>query len=184
MLLFLRRALSEANKEILKRVGTTVDVDLKTGGSFKWELAEPNLLAAEMIACSPALQSLYADALRSHPCSMERPWKMVVALDEYTPGDKHKHKNARKSMAFSFNFLELGAHALCLEMTWFTPIVLRSSVIGKAPHTSLFTRPPPRLPPSSPTIPPHPPREQGRLGNWEEALPAKWLAAILLHTRI
>jgi hypothetical protein len=49
------------------RVGTIVDVDLKTGESFKWELAEPNLLAAEMIACSPALQSLYADALRSHP---------------------------------------------------------------------------------------------------------------------
>ena len=97
---------------------------------FGWILLDPCRLLAESVACSPRLQSVFAKALREHPCSMERQWKMVIAFDEFAPGNKMKADNARKSMVLSYSFIELGVQ-LQSELLWFTPVVLRSKQIAK-----------------------------------------------------
>ena len=110
-------------------VAYSVEVPLKTGGSWTWQLAEPNLLLAKMVNECSALACVYASALHESPPSREAPWHLVVAWDEFAPGDKLHADNRRKSMVLSFSFRELGQSALCHEWAWCTPIVVRTSTI-------------------------------------------------------
>ena len=85
--------------------------------------AEPDLLLAQMVRQSPPLQEVFAQAARRHECSLKHPWQICFAMDEFTPGDKFRPHNLRKSIVFSMNFMELGPAALCHELTWLTPAV-------------------------------------------------------------
>ena len=74
---------------------------------------------------------MWAIAARSFPCSADSPWTILIGMDELTPGDKHKPKNLRKMMVFSYNVVELGRHALCTADTWVTPSIVRSHEMCK-----------------------------------------------------
>ena len=50
---------------------------------------------------------------------------MITYSDEITPGNQLAHRNARKSQAIYWSFLELGPY-LSGEKCWFTAVVLRS----------------------------------------------------------
>jgi hypothetical protein len=102
---------------------------LTTGGTFEWEFADPGKLLANMVDRSPALNLLFAEAASKHPPSIERPWSLVVGFDEFTPGDKLKVDNRRKTMVLSFSFLELGQVALSKAVAWQSPVCLRATVI-------------------------------------------------------
>lgn len=109
------------------RICHTERMPLKEGGGFfEWNFCEPALLMQEMVAQSPMLQSVYERALQQKPF----PWNLVVAFDEYIPGNKLSTDNRRKVMVLSFNFLEVGA-MLSIESTWFTCVAVRSSEISK-----------------------------------------------------
>ena len=84
-----------------------------------------------MVAASGELQEIFAVAARAFPCSYEQPWRLIIAWDEFTPGDRFKPKNRRKVMLLSFNLLELSPEALCHELTWQTTACIRSVVISK-----------------------------------------------------
>ena len=76
-----------------------------TDRTFGWELLDPCRLLAESVAASPFLQGLIASSLRDRPCDFERQWRMVIAFDEFAPGNKLKVDNMRKCMVLSFSFL-------------------------------------------------------------------------------
>jgi hypothetical protein len=81
---------------------------------FEWEYASPtSLLQLTLMEC-PKLQTLYADALRLHPCREDKPWSIVMGFDEFAPGSQLVVDNRRKAMNLYYNFLELGSHALSI----------------------------------------------------------------------
>ncbi len=85
----------------------SIQIDMPLADSdamFGWIILDPCRLLAESVACSLRLQSVIAKALREHPCSMERQWKIVIAFDEFASGNKMKVGNARKSMVLSYSF--------------------------------------------------------------------------------
>lgn len=108
-----------------------IELECTDGGTFTWKLAHPSKLLALVISRSPALQAMYLSALAKKPCSMERPWSLVVGFDECSPGNKLNTQNRRKIMNLSFSFIELGAQALAKEDSWMTAVSVRSTVIAK-----------------------------------------------------
>ena len=104
-----------------------VSLSTEGGGSKEWDIFDPTLLVQHVLEQCPALAAIYAQKLQEHPCSPQRPWRMLTGFDEHTPGDKLKVHNLRKSMVLAINFLELGPEVLLRDCTWFIPVVLRSS---------------------------------------------------------
>ena len=69
--------------------------------------------------------------MRRHGAGLGSPWSIAVGFDEFTPGDKLKVNNRRKSMVLSFSFVELGIWNLWSEAVWLTPAVVRHNIISK-----------------------------------------------------
>ena len=84
------------------------------------------MLLARALHASENLQRIY-DAAFAASCG--EPWRLVVAFDEFTPGSLHKPQNLRNAMVLAHSFLDLGQSALCQELTWMLPIVVRCSKI-------------------------------------------------------
>lgn len=83
---------------------------------------------AMMINESPALQEVYAavaNRMRDDPCSL------VLTFDEYVPGSKGRLDTNRKSMNLLFNFAEVGAAAICHDISWFLVISVRTLEVNK-----------------------------------------------------
>jgi hypothetical protein len=98
------------------------------GDPVPWELCDPNLLLARLVAESPVLQNWFQSALQQRPCSAEQPWRLLVGFDEFVPGNKLRVDNSRKCMNLSFSFVELGS-ALSCDLAWFTPVSVRKTVM-------------------------------------------------------
>ena len=132
------RKLGRADHGRFDSLRLAVDMPLADGGSFSWELAHPGRLLAETVANSPGLQRIYLDAVGRSPPSVQNPWSLIVAFDEFAPGDKLKVDNRRKAMVMSFAFRELGQAALTRTSVWSTPVIVRScmiqQVVGGWPH--------------------------------------------------
>ena len=47
--------------ELFDALRVVEPITLADGSAFEWEFAHPSLLLAEMVGCSPMLQSMYAD---------------------------------------------------------------------------------------------------------------------------
>lgn len=125
-----RSALPDVNKYFMQRVQRNIELPLTSGGTWTWEIAEPNLLLQMLVESSAELQELFARAARRYENSVDVPWGVIVGFDEYTPGDKFRPKKRRKSMVFSYNVLQLGPQALTSEMTWCTCAIARSTQIA------------------------------------------------------
>ena len=65
-----------------------------------------------LISESPKLGDFIREKLREHPCSIIKPWRIIIYNDEIAPGDQMLHHNRRKTQAFYYSFLEFGAIAL------------------------------------------------------------------------
>ncbi len=71
---------------------------IKLGDTFIWEFVHPNRVVPQMVAESPLLASVFKRAIAEYPPSMEHPWRLVIAWDEFAPGNKLKVDNSRMSM--------------------------------------------------------------------------------------
>lgn len=83
-----RKLLNTANRVQLDKHRVEQDLTLKDGSVFKWEYLNPHTWMGALIERFEDLQDLFAVALRMHPVSRERPWRLVVAFDEFAPGNK------------------------------------------------------------------------------------------------
>ena len=105
---------------------------LKDGRVFLWEMCDPNLLLARTLEECPNLARLYAQRMQERPCSLERPWSMVVVWDDFTPGSLSHPLTHLKTMVLAYNFREVGAAALGVGSTWLVPVAVRSRYMAKA----------------------------------------------------
>lgn len=115
---FTHTQLKQAGAGVFDEVRHIEKLRMQDGTEWMWELCEPNLLLSKLVRHSPRLQARYAAALAQFPCSMARPWSMVIALDEYTPGNALRPNNERKAMNFSYTFRELGQDAWARDEVW------------------------------------------------------------------
>jgi len=114
---------------LMETVGHQISLEQDDGGEFEWDLLHPAKLLSKLMEREP-LARLFRRALDLYPVSMDAPWSLIVAFDEYIPGSQRNLLNHRKAMVLSFSFLELG-EALRSEAAWLTPVVLRSDIINR-----------------------------------------------------
>ena len=78
-------SLRTAEGSLFRELCLSVEVE-KNGGSFTWEYIDPNKLLVRAVADNSVYGALFADAVARSPPSLERPWRLVIGFDEYTPG--------------------------------------------------------------------------------------------------
>ena len=119
----------QAEREMFDKLSISIPLPLLDGGEFKWKLIHPTRLLTEAVRSIRCIADCYSAAFRRQPPTLERPWSLVCAFDEYIPGSKLKIDNTRKAQVFSFTFLELGAPSD--ETIWLTPVVVRSMKVAE-----------------------------------------------------
>ncbi len=126
------RALAVAeNKSALTGLVHEVDLPLARGGTWKWSFFDPGKLLADLVSRSPALQEAYHSAMHRNPPTPSRPWSLIIAWDEFIPGNKLATDQTRKTMVLSFSFLQSGFGLLSSGSVWCTPIIVRSNIISQ-----------------------------------------------------
>jgi hypothetical protein len=121
-------ALQNAELTRFVAVRCTETLTLLDGSTWDWEFCDPAFLVARLLEDSAELQAVF-DRAFAHASA--EPWDVVVAFDEFTPGNLRKPHNGRKCMVVAFNFLNLGQAAMCKDLGWFIPIVVRSNQIAR-----------------------------------------------------
>ena len=86
----------DANKEEFDKISRTIELPLSEGGMWKWSLLDPSQLLVSLVSNSPSLQQWSADAWRRSPPSPQRPWSLVVAFDEFVPGQQTANRSDEK----------------------------------------------------------------------------------------
>jgi hypothetical protein len=126
-----RVGLGQVNQEIFHRIKCVDVVRMLTGEPWSWEYIEPSKLLTVLLTESAGLRALYEGAWARSPATPQSPWSLLVAFDEFSPGNKLATDQTRKTMVLSFTFLELGASALARGTAWSTPVTVRSNTIAK-----------------------------------------------------
>ena len=108
---------------------TTLVMEKNGGGEVTLALCEPNMLLMHLLQEAPQLAEWYGEAANVYGCGRNHPWRMVLAFDEFAPGDPLKPRNTRKVMVLSFSFIELGRVLLTRADTWVTPLVIRHTML-------------------------------------------------------
>jgi hypothetical protein len=85
-----KKHMEAANAEFFSRVRNSISLPLEKGGEFTWHFADPARALQELVDSSWELQEIYARAAARKPCSQAAPWSMIIAFDEFTPGDMKK----------------------------------------------------------------------------------------------
>jgi len=127
----IRKQLMGANMHHFNTAKCTIHLPLIAGGSWAWEFIDPGALLDAMLAASPSFRAVFQRAWDTRAPSVAAPWSLVVAFDEFIPGNKLAVEHARKSMVLSFSFRELGQDVLSLGSCWCTAVVVRSSKIAE-----------------------------------------------------
>ena len=107
-------------------VKETIVLPLTGGKEYHWDVANPSGLVSMAVRLPTEMENAFAQALRWHPCSVEKPWRLVVNWDELTPGNALKPHNSRKCMVTNFSFMELASFG---DHAWFTMAVARANLI-------------------------------------------------------
>jgi hypothetical protein len=81
-------ALRSCNMELFTKVRKVLRLPLSSGGHLDWEILDMTKLLPSVLDTSDALRSLYEDAHVRRPSSSTNPWPVVVACDEFAPGNK------------------------------------------------------------------------------------------------
>ena len=126
-----RTVLTQTNAAVFQTVACSDELRTTTGATKTWTYADPCQLLSLLVAESPMLQATYEQAWSRSPAAIDRPWSLVIAYDEFVPGNKLAVDHSRKSMVVSMTFLELGGAAAAQGQSWCTPVVVRSSTIGE-----------------------------------------------------
>jgi hypothetical protein len=126
-----RMVLGQANQELFHRIKCVVELRLVCGAPWSWVYVDPCKLLNVLLTESVGLQALYDGAWARSPSTPQTPWSLLVAFDEFSPGNKLATDQTRKTMVLSFTFLELGGAALARGTAWCTPVAVRSNTISK-----------------------------------------------------
>jgi hypothetical protein len=106
-------------------------VPLEKGGTFAWKYADPCGLLMMVVSQAPLLSECFKHAAPRSPPTPDRPWSLVLAWDEFCPGNKLQIDPSRKAMVWSSTFLALGQDAISSGLAWTTPVLVRTAVLRK-----------------------------------------------------
>ena len=123
------KALTTIERSIAQSTLQRRSYETDRGTIFDWPFACPALLLARLVQC-PGLSRVWDCALREYPPSRHC-WRLMLAYDEFSPGNKLKCDNRRKTMVLSFTFLELSP--LRESRKWITFAVVRHDIIRIVP---------------------------------------------------
>jgi hypothetical protein len=126
-----RIGLGDVNQAMFHRTKCVDVVRMLSGDPWPWEYIDPCKLLTVLLTESVGLQALYDGAWARSPATPQTPWSLLVAFDEFSPGNKLATDQTRKTMVLSFTFLELGGSALARGTAWCTPVTVRTSTITK-----------------------------------------------------
>ena len=82
-----RADMAKARADLYDQVKLEIDVHMTEGPDWRWEFIDPLKLIAKTIELSPAFRTLVANAVQRSPPSAQRPWRLVLGFDGFTPGD-------------------------------------------------------------------------------------------------
>ena len=82
-----RYDMRKASAELYDQVKLEIDIHMTEGPDWRWELIDPLKLIAKAIELSLPFRTLVANAVQRSPPSAERPWRLVLGFDGFTPGD-------------------------------------------------------------------------------------------------
>lgn len=103
---------------------------LQNGDWYDWYFCDLQLQVAQTLRKCPKLADAYRATCDRKGSSPDRPWGLIIAFDEFTPGDQLRPDNRRKTMNVQANFIDLGMNMLRHEHTWFTFAVARHPIIA------------------------------------------------------
>lgn len=107
---------------------TRLPLEFQSGVSFGWPVMLLQDLLPHVIAHCEGFRDIFEQAVLRNPPSHSRPWRLIVYVDEITPGNPLRPDNQRKISAFYASFLEFQDFLRC-EESWMVLGVLRSSVV-------------------------------------------------------
>ena len=110
-------------------VPMTIGVD-ESGTPLEFWIASPRATLYYFIRSSDRLESFILECLKTHPCSMQCPWTIILYNDEVVAGNPLLRHNHRKAHAHYYSFLEFGPHALSSEFLWFTLCIAKSDTVS------------------------------------------------------
>ena len=92
-----------------------------------------------VVGSSAELQDLFARVeMTLGPPTPQRPWTLLLAFDEYIPGNQFRPDSGRKCMVCSFYVKELGPGLLPVNELWFSPMQVLSQkmkrIVGGFPR--------------------------------------------------
>ena len=93
-------------------------------------LANPFAMLYAALDKSANMRALFQDRFAVQPCSLERPWSIILYSDGVTPGNPLPVANNRKLECIYWSFAELGFVALSHEECWFVLVVELSSTVS------------------------------------------------------
>ena len=88
-----RQVIHNANYTEFLRHRVEEPLILHDGSTFTWEYICPATWLATIIDRVPDVQYIFDVAMKRHPASRQNPWHMVVAFDEFAPGNKLQFDN-------------------------------------------------------------------------------------------
>jgi uncharacterized protein YlxW (UPF0749 family) len=91
-----RQQLDRSVEEHIRVVERTLSLPAVKGNGVQVTICDIGLLLHHLVSNRQGLQAVYASAIAAKPPSMENPWSLVVAFDEFTPGAQLTGKHLRK----------------------------------------------------------------------------------------
>jgi len=120
-------SLSNALKQRTHDLLSYIELPLGNGGSFKWPIITLQKFTVLCAGHCAQFRTEITKALEKHKPTQERPWRIVVYLDDVTPGNIVRPDNNRKATCFYMSFMELGDY-LRFEEAWLPVAILRTTV--------------------------------------------------------
>ena len=122
-------AIQRALDSLADSVGTYSTLVQEDGTEFRWFRARPAAVLSYFMGECPDFARLFNQRLLARPCTPDSPWRLILYLDEATPGSALRPDNRRKGWLVFFSFVDLGAELLCREEFWLPFGFIRSVIV-------------------------------------------------------
>ena len=109
--------------------GVLKDIELPTdgGGTLIWTIICPFALLSWLCRFSTSFGRMLFNKIQAKPPTIREPWKIIVYLDECSPGNLLAIEHRRKAWQIYWAFEELGDGILKSEHNWFYFGALRTT---------------------------------------------------------
>ena len=107
----------------------TIEIELDSGKQKIVEVQHPAAMLYHLCLTSACFSELILRTMHKYPCSIDKPWSLIIYSDEVSPGNQLLSVNPRKVWAFYWSILEFGLHVLSDEEAWLEAIILRTPIV-------------------------------------------------------